>query len=318
MSNSKKNYWYNYGKFIGEDVIKFVETKLEEEWIASAGAEIHLDMFIKDKKAPTIVFSHGMAGYGRLLAPYAYHLYNNGFNVILPDLIGYGHNKGKRGHWRWEQLVQNLIDTCTYAKENFNDNVFLAGASMGGALAYHAVCHGAPVKAVTSYCLYDYHDMEFMRESSGHGAFADTMHKSLNIFAKILPTFNLPASMVASYDNLSDSKEFNNLIKNDPLAGNKITLQAVNEMVQVKLPITFEEYNKTPILVIQPGADKMTPARFIKKCFDRLGIAEKRYVEVEGRGHWVIDREGVSLICNEMTEWFQRYSSWNNKDAINT
>ena len=87
MNNLKNDYFMNYEKFFGSSVMEFVQRNAMEEWIASAGGKIHLDIFVKDTAAPTIVFSHGMAGYGRLLAPYALRLYNHGYNVILPDLI---------------------------------------------------------------------------------------------------------------------------------------------------------------------------------------------------------------------------------------
>lgn len=49
---------------------------------------------------------------------------------------------------------------------------------------------------------------------------------------------------------------------------------------------------------------EMTPARFTKKAYDKLGTQNKKYVELEGRGHWVLDDDGIDHICNEMKEWF--------------
>ncbi|WP_242987711.1 alpha/beta fold hydrolase [Anaerobacterium chartisolvens] len=300
----KGTYFMNYEKYFGKKVMEFSQREMTEDWLDSAHGEIHLDVFTKDVEAPTIVFSHGMAGYGRLLCPYAYRLFSNGFNVILPDLIGYGHNKGQRGHWKWSDLVKNLIDTSNYAANKFNGDIFLAGGSMGGVIAYHAVCHGAPVKAVACYCLFDFQDMELIKESSSYGPFTSLVKSSLRWISKVAPNFSIPASSVSSYDNLSDNDEFNNLVKKDPLGGNKMTLTAASEMTSVLLPISFEEFDIVPILVIQPGADKMTPAKFTKKAYEKLGTKNKKYLELEGRGHWVLDDEGVDTICNEINEWF--------------
>jgi alpha-beta hydrolase superfamily lysophospholipase len=300
----KGTYFMNYENHFGKDVIAFAQKEIQEDWIDSAGSKIHLDLCIKDKAAPTIVFSHGMAGYGRLLAPYACRLFAMGFNILLPDLKGYGHNKGQRGHWKWSDLVENLIDTSLYAKKRFQGDLFLAGGSMGGVIAYHAVCQGAPVKAAACYCLFDFQDMELIKESSSYGPFTPLVKASLKWLSKAAPNFSIPASRVSSYDNLSDCAEFNNLVKQDPLGGNTMTLTAAAEMTSVVLPIPFEKFDKVPILVIQPGADKMTPAKFTKKAFDLLETPAKKYVELEGRGHWVLDDEGVDLICSEIKQWF--------------
>lgn len=302
-----KEYINNYEKFFGKNVMDFINNNLSEDEIVSCNKKIHLDIFENSKDAPTIIFSHGMAGYGRLLSPYAYRLFNYGYNVILPDLTGYGHNKGLRGHWIWSELVSNLIDTCLYARERFNDNLYLAGGSMGGCIAYHAVCHNAPVKALASYCLFDFQDKELIKETSSYGFLTPIVKSSLKLFARIIPNVRIPATKVSSYDNLSDNAEFNNLVKNDPLGGNKMSLKAASQLLSVKLPIRFEDYNKVPVLVIQPSADKMTPAKFSFKAFEKIVIADKKYIDLHDRGHWVLDDEGINIICNEMNEWFVKF-----------
>jgi alpha-beta hydrolase superfamily lysophospholipase len=299
------DYIFNYESFFGKKVMDFIQNKIVCDQIFSAGEQIHLDIFERDKNAPTIVFSHGMAGYGRLLSPYAYRLYNSGYNVILPDLAGYGHNEGLRGHWTWKELIANLVDACNYAKEQYNDNVYLAGGSMGGCLAYHAVCHNAPVKALASYCLFDFQDKELLKEASAYGIFTSAIKNTLKLLSVFMPKIRIPATKVSSYDNLSDSKDFNNLVKNDPLGGNKMSLKAAAEMLSIALPIKFEDYDIVPTLVIQPSADKMTPAKYSLKAYNLLKTDKKKYVEVKGRGHWVYDDEGVDLICTEMVNWFK-------------
>ena len=146
-------YLQNYLPWYGPDVLSFVRGHLREEWLESASSKIHLDIYERSIDRPVVILSHGMAGYGRLLANFAWVFYNRGFSVVLPDLKGYGHNPGPRGHWKWHELVQNVLDACQWAGSKINPSVFLAGASMGGALVYHAACHGAPVKAIACCCL---------------------------------------------------------------------------------------------------------------------------------------------------------------------
>jgi len=308
MSKVNKNFNLSrYKHFFGIDVINFIDKNLSESWINSAKTKIHLDEYIKNKNAPTIVFSHGIAGFGRLLTPYAYKLYEAGFNVILPDLKGYGFNKGLRGHWSFSDLVENIVDSYYYAKEKYNENVFIAGGSMGGAIAYHTACQLNDLKAVACYCLFDFNDEEFIKASSNYGFFTPLIKKILTISALFIPKLTVPATTISSFNNLSDNDEFNKTVENDPLAGNKISLKAIKDLLSFKLPIPFLKYNKAPILIIQPEKDRMTPPKFSKKAYKLIKAKEKKFIVLKDRGHWVIDSEGVEIICKGISSWFYRF-----------
>lgn len=297
----------NYEEFFNKEVLQFATKNLEEVWIKSAGDRIHLDVYTYSNTSPTIVFSHGIAGFGRLLTPYAYKLFNGGFNVILPDLKGYGHNKEKKGHWAFSDLVSNIIDSYNYAKSKFNDEVYIAGASMGGVLAYNAACKIKDLKAVACYCLFDFSDDEFIRHSSNYGVLTKLIKSLLKVSANVIPKLSMPTSSISSFDNLSNNQKFNKTVKKDPLAGNVITLKAAKELLSASLPIPFDQFEEVPILIIQPTDDEMTPAIFSKKAYDQIKTRDKKFVSVEGRGHWVIDNQGVNIICNSIMEWFKSH-----------
>jgi alpha-beta hydrolase superfamily lysophospholipase len=240
----------------------FVRDHLREEWLDSAGGRIHLDIYERWSERPVAVLSHGMAGYGRLLANVAWVLHRRGFNVVLPDLKGYGHNPGRRGGWRWGELVQNLLDACRWAEANVNPAVCLGGASMGGPLAYHAACRGEPVKALACYCLYDHTWPDLQRAISRFGPLTPVAGPAFRLLARLMPRLPLPATMIASYYTLSNDPAFNRTVRSDPMAGNVITLGAAVELIGTPLPIPFEAFDLVPILVLNPEEDEITPSRF--------------------------------------------------------
>lgn len=303
MNKIPPAYLQNFLPWYGQEVLDFVQEHLWETWADSAGGRIHLDVYRGDPGRPTVVLSHGMAGYGRLLANFAWVLHRRGFNVVLPDLKGYGHNPGQRGHWRWHELVQNLLDSCRWATANLGPRVHLAGASMGGPLAYHAVCHGAAVRSLICYCLFDLSWPDFIRASSRFGPLTPLAGASVKLWARLLPRLPLPATLVSSYDNLSSDPAFNRTVKRDPLAGNWMSVAAAAELIGTPLPVPFERFDRVPVLVLNPEADAMTPSRFTRRAYEALGTGRKQYLPIPGEGHWVLARARWEAAFGSVADW---------------
>jgi pimeloyl-ACP methyl ester carboxylesterase len=101
-------------------------------------------------------------------------LFDKGYNLVLPDMQGYGYNDSK-GDFEWSAHVQNLVDTTKYASRKFNGKILLGGGSMGGPLAYAAACNLELEKfkldALLCWCLWDFADEEFMIKETKLGRF---------------------------------------------------------------------------------------------------------------------------------------------------
>jgi fermentation-respiration switch protein FrsA (DUF1100 family) len=172
--------------------------------------------------------------------------YEKGYNLVVPDLEGFGYNKRIKGDFCWNEHLENSHDTVKYTRAVFNGPVFLGGASMGGPLAYAA----------------------------------DARYNCANglIFGRI----RLKTTRFISYRYLSANSYFNSLIMKDPQAGNTITLRGALSLILVTKPELSHELYEKPVLVCQPKDDKMTPAFYTKKTFEKLKSGKKRYVELDG------------------------------------
>src|SRR5258708_7961854 len=82
--------------------------------------------------------------------------YDAGYSVVLADQKGQGFSGGRRGDYTIAECVQNIVDTGLWARQRFNESIFMAGASAGGTLAYYAAAQGAPVKAIAVLNLFDF------------------------------------------------------------------------------------------------------------------------------------------------------------------
>lgn len=289
---SGKEYWKNYMElYFGKDLVGKWTDYAAIETIESCGRRLNLEIYdTGDPVAPTLVFSHGIAGYARVLLPFLIPLREKGYNIIAPDLTGYGYNEGTKGDFEWNIHVQNLCDTVEYSKKRFQGKILVGGASMGGPLAYAAACRCDGLAALVCWCLWDLSDTEYVRNETATKGLTYILLPFLKILSKIWGRLRIKTYALISYDTLTDSPEFNALIKKDPQAGTHITLNgAVSILLQSKMPLPFDAFS-LPVLVVQPGSDRMTPAKYAKKAFARIGSRRKRYIELAGAAHFPIQR----------------------------
>lgn len=167
-----------------------------------------------------------------------------------------------------------------------------------------AACHGARVQAIACYCLCDYRWPDYQRVTSRFGPLTPLAGAGVRLSSRLLPRLPLPATLVLSYDELSKDPAFNRTVKNDPLAGNVISLAAAAQLLSTPLPISFERFVKLPVLVLNPEEVTMAPYRFIRRAYDPLGTAAKRYGPIPGEGHWVLDKDNRIAAFEAVADWF--------------
>lgn len=289
---SGKDYWKNYmEKWFGRILIEKWEKHVKIEEIQSNGKKINLEVYnTESKNATTIIFAHGIAGYARVLLPFTMPLFERGYNLVIPDMQGYGYNSGLKGDFEWNAHKQNLKDTVKYVKNRFHGKIVLGGASMGGPLAYAASCESHDIDALICWCLWDFSDREFMLKETNTKRFTYLLIPVFKFLSIFMGKFRIKTYSLISYNTLTDSQEFNDMIKTDPQAGTHITLKgAASLILQSKPCISHEDYNK-PVLVFQPGNDKMIPKYYSKKVFTKLGSSNKKYLEIKNAPHFPTEK----------------------------
>ena len=301
-----KDFWKNYMiNWFGEELIEKWEKYVEIKQIDSAQGKINIEVYKgSDLARPTIVFTHGIAGYARVLLPFLIPLFEKGYNIIAPDLEGYGYNKRLKGDFTWNTHLQNLKDTVDYAKSIFKGKVYLGGASMGGPLAYATDARYNCADGLICWCLWDFADREFMNKETNTKRLTYPLMPFLRLLSALLGKLRLKTYYFFSYDTLTDSMAFNNLLKTDPQAGNIISLRGACSLVtQSKPDMKHEDYDK-PVLVCQPEHDKMTPSYYTKKTFEKIKSSKKKYCSFNGV-HFPTDKLTYVKWANEVDLFLQ-------------
>lgn len=297
------NFWKNYMiNWFGEDLIEKWHKYAEIKQIDSINGKINIEVYKNiDPTKPTIVFSHGIAGYARLLLPFIIPLYEKGYNIVAPDLEGFGYNGRKRGDFTLNTHLHNLKDTVKFAREIFKGAVFLGGGSMGGPLAYATDARYNCADGLICWCLWDFYDREFIKDSSTTKGLTYYIIPLLKLTSKILGKLTVKTTRFVPYRALTTDPEFNTLIMKDPHSGNTISLKGVLSLVTQGKPDLKHELYEKPVLICQPEDDEMTRSYHTKKVYDRLKTKSKKYVDFNG-GHFPVDKDSYikwGLIVDE-------------------
>ncbi|WP_201746248.1 alpha/beta hydrolase [Veronia nyctiphanis] len=131
--------------------------------------KIYVDEYlpIKESEICVIVF-HGVGGNGRLLSFMAAPLFRAGYEVICPDLPGYGFSE----YDRYPSYNDWIRIGCEIVRSKINDNkkVVLLGLSAGGMLAYNVACHFKEIKGLIVTNILD-NRIDIIREYSARNKF---------------------------------------------------------------------------------------------------------------------------------------------------
>ncbi len=303
---SDKDFWKIYMRdYFGEELISKWEQYAEVKQIDSINGKINIEVYKNiDVKKPTIIFTHGIAGYARILLPFLIPLYEKGYNIIAPDLEGYGYNDRLKGDFTWNIHLANLKDTVNYARTIFKGKIFLGGASMGGPLAYSADAKYDCADGLICWCLWDFYDKEFMKKETTTKGFTYVLLPFLRVFASLFGKLRMKTYHTISYDTLTSDPYFNELVKKDPQAGTLISLRGVSSLLTQSKPAKkHNEYDK-PVLVCQPEEDRMTPSIYTKRTFKKIKSSNKRYCSFKGN-HFPLDKESYMKWTNYVDEFLK-------------
>jgi pimeloyl-ACP methyl ester carboxylesterase len=121
--------------------------------------EIHLDRFAAVDASARLLVLHGGGGYGRLFAPVGVAARRHGYEVLAPDLPGFGltvvPKKRRLQYQDWIDCISDLLD-----EERRRDDrpIVLFGGSMGGMLAYEVAARTGAASGLAATCLLDTRD----------------------------------------------------------------------------------------------------------------------------------------------------------------
>lgn len=288
-------YWRRYQQHLPPSLRLTEATLPEEEWWPWRGGSVHLDRYVAPGAETTVVVLHGGGGYGRMLAPFGRALHLGGHEVVLPDLPGFGLTETHGGTTRYEDWVGCVVDLVQLERSR-DRRVVLFGLSMGGMLALHAAAAALPdaVAQVIATTLMDPRTPEVRR---GAGRVPTPGFALRSSWADRL---RLPMPLLAPVEKMSSTTAINRLCLRDPQGGGRrVPLGLLRSWMTYSPAIEPGRFDRCPVVLAHPLADRWTPARWSQAVLDLLP-GPTRFVGLENCEHLPIESPGLQVLLETL------------------
>lgn len=279
-----------------------------EEWWSWRGAEIHLDRYAAPASPLTVVMLHGGGGCGRLMAPFGLMLHGHGYEVVLPDLPGYGLSRVPTELFAYSRWVDCATDLVEAEAQRNGRPVALFGMSIGGYLAYLTAAQGRKATGVIATTLADPRLPIVRDQFAKHPKLNQVLAPLMPLVATLLGSLRLPIKWFSKMDEIANNPEMARLLCDDPVGGgNRVPLRFMRSLLGIWPAIEPEDFDICPVLLAHPAADRWTTIEASRPFFDRIK-GPKELVMLENCGHLPIEEPGISRLEEAIVAFLQRLS----------
>jgi alpha-beta hydrolase superfamily lysophospholipase len=268
-----------------------------EEWLPLGTFSVHLDCWRRPKSTASLVLVHGGGGNGRLLAPYGAMAAMAGYEVIAPDLPGYGltqvKSKRRLVYEDWRDTVAGVLEMQARRTEG---PIIIFGLSMGGMLAYDATVRTRIPNGLIVTCLLDPRDAMVRRSLVRWAWMASLIGPMLSTVPALTDLLPVPMRVVGNMRGVANNPELSQAIVSDPHAGGTwMPGRFLRTFVNSAPLVEPEAFDVCPVLLAHPADDRWTDISITRAFFDRLSI-EKRLVMLENAGHLPVEEPGATQL----------------------
>ena len=285
------NYFYNLAlnPFTSKDMIfgdddddTSLEVEADVNWLikdsnyidtyitSSDNLKLHAyEVKNENKTDKWAIVVHGYTSEGKLLSSKAKHLYNMGYNVLVPYLRSHGTSEGNYICMGWHDRL-DIIDWINYiVKNNPNSEIALHGTSMGSATVLMVSGEKLPsnVKAIVADCGY----------TSVYDEFSYQLKQLFNLPAFPIMNFSDVVTHIRAGYCLNDASAINQVKK-----------------------------STTPILYIHGDKDDFVPYYMMDELYNATN-SEKEKLTIEGGEHANSDLVNPKLYWSTVNSFLEKY-----------
>ncbi len=272
----------------------------ESRYIGFDGTRMFLALWRPDDDKPRalVVALHGLGSHAGDMKNIGEYLSDRGIAVFAPDMRGFGHYSGIKGHvMSFEEYVEDIQNLVMQVKDQYlNKITYLFGASLGAINAIRYV-------------------VRYPRVVDGLLLQCPAVSQNLNIgigkqfVGNLLSLLNVKryVDIGIDYADVSRSPENIEKLEKDPLRVNIVTprfgieaLKASKDAFRASSVITM------PVIIQQAGADILVIPEKSKEFFDNLSSSDKTWKLYEGLYHQLHEEPEKEQVLGDLYSWLDK------------
>jgi alpha-beta hydrolase superfamily lysophospholipase len=290
----------SYLAFLPSDLVPSQLPRPTSTWWNRGDIDLHIERIVQPGADVRMLLVHGGGGHAAALWPFAVLAAEHGFDVVVPDLPGYGRTHVRPGRRiDYSDWVDCLTDLIRVELDNDPRPLVVFGASMGGMLAYDAVGRSGRAAALVATCLLD------PRSPTVRAAI--TRYRWLgrvgpSLLGSALDRVRVPMRWIAKMGAMSNVPELVRLVVSDPYGGRvSMPLGFLRTFLTSQPGIEPEKFTACPVWLVHPGADAWTPLPLSESFFERIA-APKTQVTLDNAGHYPVEAPGIYQLVNALDD----------------
>jgi len=292
---AEDGYWLRYQPLFPEHMRSTPETAPEESWWPWRGHTIHVDRLVPGSaRGLRVLMVHGGGGNGRMLLPAARLVADAGYEVLAPDLPGFGMTEvDEEALVTYPSWVECLSDFIEHESAD-DDRPFVAfGMSIGGISAYNLAATSSRVAGAIATMLNDPREDDVRRALARTPSTVGLSAALLNFTQSLTDRVRLPMRWFSSLGTIANDPRLVEIIKHDPAVGGaKMQLAFLRTLINEPFSVEPEDYAGGPILVLHPDEDRWTPAALSERFVARIA-GESTFERLTNCGHFPLEPPGV-------------------------
>jgi alpha-beta hydrolase superfamily lysophospholipase len=269
----------------------------ESSYVGYDGLKMHMQEWGPDETPckAVVLAIHGMTMHSGQMRQIGEFLSNQGICVQAPDMRGFGHFQGIKGHVDdYKEFMLDLQSLLEQVKERYPDEqIYMLGHSLGGlhtinfALQYPRAVDGIILSAPA------------VTESA-------KISNAKRVAARLISIINLKKHFDAGIyaEDMARDPDVVESIRQDPLRFKFMTARfGISVQNAMKHAASSGSKIDVPVLLLQGGEDKLVDPVKTKEFFESLAVEDKTWKYYEGFYHTLPQLKGNEYVLQDILEW---------------
>lgn len=265
------------------------------------GSQLYYQHWFPDEPPVGILaLVHGLGGHSKLFSNGVRCLLPQGYGIYALDLRGHGRSPGQRGHIQhWSELREDLHAFLEFIQaQESAERCFLWGHSLGGTISLDYALH------------YPTHLQGLILSAPALGQVAVPYWKIMvgQALSQVWPRFNLKVGLEHSASS-RDAVTLANL-ETDPLRHEYGTARLAAEFFRT---VRWIKHNcdrlRVPLLLLQGGADRVTPPQSSQTLFAQVQSKDKTYRRYPDSYHDLYADLDYMEVISDLADWLHQHAA---------